>query len=94
MGAGVVDVGDVMVAVELVGRARRMLAAAESVMVARLEDAEASVKARGERTTAWLGRTQGLPGWKAAETTRVAAALDSTFDRFAGALAAGEIRCV
>lgn len=39
------DVGDVMVAVELVGRARRMLAAAESVMVARLEDAEASVKA-------------------------------------------------
>nr|WP_287377125.1 hypothetical protein [Candidatus Microthrix sp.] len=85
------DVGDVMVAVELVGRARRMLAAAESVMVARLEDAEASVKARGERTTAWLGRTQGLPGWKAAETTRVAAALDSTFDRFAGALAAGEI---
>lgn len=91
VGAGVVDVGDVMVAVELVGRARRMLAAAESVMVARLEDAEASVKARGERTTAWLGRTQGLPGWKAAETTRVAAALDSTFDRFAGALAAGEI---
>ena len=86
-----VDVGDVMLAVEAVGRARRLLAAAESQMVARLEDAEASVRARGERTSAWLGRAQGLAGWKAAETTRVAVALDATFGRFAGALGRGEI---
>lgn len=86
-----VDIDDLMVAVESIGRTRRFLAAAESAMVARLEDAQASSKARGERTTSWLGRAQGVAGRTAAETTRVAAALDSTFTKFADALARGEI---
>nr|WP_291822131.1 hypothetical protein [Candidatus Microthrix sp.] len=60
-------------------------------MIARLEDTNASLKQLGERTTSWLSRTQEVPGPQAAETTRVAAKLDSTFHRFAAALAAGEI---
>ncbi|WP_291826149.1 HNH endonuclease signature motif containing protein [Candidatus Microthrix sp.] len=89
-GAGV-DVADLMVAVEAIGLCRRFLASAEAQMIARLEDTNASLKQLGERTTSWLSRTQEVPGPQAAETTRVAAKLDSTFHRFAAALAAGEI---
>ena len=80
-----------MVAVEAIGLCRRFLASAEAQMIARLEDTNASLKQLGERTTSWLSRTQEVPGPQAAETTRVAAKLDSTFHRFAAALAAGEI---
>nr|WP_291818896.1 HNH endonuclease signature motif containing protein [Candidatus Microthrix sp.] len=85
------DVADLMVAVEAIGLCRRFLASAEAQMIARLEDTNASLKQLGERTTSWLSRTQEVPGPQAAETTRVAAKLDSTFHRFAAALAAGEI---
>ena len=88
---GGVDVADLMVAVEAIGLCRRFLASAEAQMIARLEDTNASLKQLGERTTSWLSRTQEVPGPQAAETTRVAAKLDSTFHRFAAALAAGEI---
>ncbi|MCB1028771.1 MAG: DUF222 domain-containing protein, partial [Microthrixaceae bacterium] len=86
-----VDPADLMEAVEAIGMARRFLAAAESAMIARLEDLESSTKRRGERTAGWLSRSQGVPGRAAAETTRVAAKLDSTFGKFAAALARGEI---
>ncbi|WP_020378870.1 HNH endonuclease signature motif containing protein [Candidatus Microthrix parvicella] len=88
---GGVDVADLMVAVEAIGLCRRFLASAEAQMIARLEDTNASLNQLGERTTSWLSRTQEVPGPQAAETTRVAAKLDSTFHRFAAALAAGEI---